>query len=156
MVLSCAFKIFLQSFLSTQSSKQLSWLQATAKEADLVVDEELIHDLQSDIHGRGGKQNNIRKKTFKPNTQGGEEKEEGGNEKRKKLESDRRMLKILLSEPWDMSSSRGGSIFGGAEGSQGRGRGGGKKKNKSVESTEVAGGRTIVKWNKKPFVVFAK
>jgi ATP-dependent RNA helicase DDX24/MAK5 len=78
-----AKKIFLQSFLASQSSKQLSWLETTAREAGLAVDERLEREMRSELDTTtGGRVDRDEQKV------------------KRTLEGDRAKLRGLLAEPY--------------------------------------------------------
>jgi len=82
-----AKKIFLQSFIASQGSKQKSWLEQSAEEAGLEVDASMYEEITSELTGRG---KHREQKTSK-----------------KGLEKDKAKLKMLLQEPLEDSRSSG-------------------------------------------------
>ena len=78
-----AKKIFLQTFLSSQNTKQQSWLQNTAKEAGLAIDDMLQREMSSELDTATGSR---------------QQRDEG--KARRALEADRARLKALLHEPY--------------------------------------------------------
>lgn len=68
----------------SQTNKQFSWLEQSAKDADLVVDENMFAEIEEDLSGKGKKKVISNKGS---------------------IEKDRMRLKQLLNEPWDLSQS---------------------------------------------------
>lgn len=69
----------------SQTNKQFSWLEQTAKDADLEVDESMFAEIEDDISGKG-------KKKVKGS--------------KASIDKDRMRLKALLNQPWDLSESQ--------------------------------------------------
>jgi hypothetical protein len=81
----------LQSFVTSQTTKQFSWLEQSAKEADLVVDDRMFAEIEDDLGAKGK-----RKVTNPKGT----------------IERDRARLKAMLNEPWESpaTSQRGSNV----------------------------------------------
>jgi hypothetical protein len=79
----------------SQTTKQFGWLEQTAKEADLMIDDHMFAEIEGDIAGKGKKK--------VESTKGS-------------VERDRMRLKALLNEPWEVSvaaASKGPASRGG-------------------------------------------
>ena len=78
-----AKKIFLQTFLSSQNTKQQSWLENTAKDAGLAIDEALQREMSHELDSATGSRRRRDEAKVK-----------------KTLEADRAQLRALLHEPY--------------------------------------------------------
>ena len=84
-----AKKIFLQTFVSSQSVKEQNWLKQSAKDTDLVVDDMLLLEMSNEL-----------------DTATGGRKHRDEKEVKKSLDADRARLKRLLNEPLEDHNSK--------------------------------------------------